>query len=89
MSAHLKNRQMPPKGWTHIFYVNEPHAGLADNQRVGWRWNDPIGYVWLKIHDAGTCEIKVVAPSANNWIRLNTRVTVTLEKGQKHFPHFA
>jgi hypothetical protein len=72
---------MPPKGWTHIFYVNEPHAGLADNQWVGGRWNDSISYVWLKIHDASTCEIKVVTPSANNRIRLNTRMTVTLKKG--------
>ena len=78
---------MSTKCGSHVVDVHESDARLAYDKRVsGWR-NYPICNVWLKVDNAGAGKIEVVSPSRNNWVRLNSFVTVFLEEGEERFPH--
>jgi hypothetical protein len=89
MSTHFKKGCVASKSWSNIVHIDESNARLTDYQWIGWRRNHAISDIRLKVNDAGTCEIEIIAPSRHNWIRLDSFVPTLLKEGQKGFTHFA
>jgi hypothetical protein len=79
-STHFKDGKMPTKGWSYVVNILEPNAWLADDKGVGGRGDYPICNIRLKIDDAGNSYVKIISPSSDYRIRLDSRVAILFEK---------
>ena len=78
--AHFKYGCVASKSRSNIIHINEPNARLTDHKRVGWRRNNAVCDIGLKVHYAGAGEIEIVTPSGHSWIRFDSFMFMLLEE---------
>jgi len=72
---------------SNVVYIYEPNAGLADDEGIGRRWNNPVRNIWLEVNDTGVSEIEIVSPPSYNRIRSNPLMPSLLKEGEKGLTH--
>jgi len=87
VAPHLEDGEVAARRVPDEVDVLEPDAGLADDEGVGRRREDPLRHVGLEVDDAGDGHHQVVPPAGDDGIGADPLVAPLLEEGEESLPH--